>query len=509
MSTEFRYDTVRYPSFVFAQFRPDAIGAMAMLHGVVPERIEDCRVLELGCGDGASLLSIAHSMPNARCVGVDLSKDRIAEAQLNVDRIGLRNAEFHFMDVMEYDPRRFGEFDFVVAHGLFSWVPPEVREKVLWVYKQALAPTGVGYISYNAYPGWHIRHVLREACRFSSDEQYLSVDQAQTALEFVRIAAANAKVNTVYANLLAAELKVIEDRSIEVLFHDELADFNQPYYFSQFVSMASNAGLAFLAESDPLMHFTGKFDSAANKLLDSMAGETIRREQCMDFLRGTRFRSTLICHAETTPSYTADVRALDRLYFASDSKPTGSAANLIDDSAVEFTAPNDSAFSTNFGFTKSFLAYLSESGPPRVSFNDVGSKLRETFAAMQPSEFDEMLAIFRQHVIGLYHAGVVQLSCFSPTIADAVSERPVASAFARWQMEEEFPYFTTPLGRNIPIESDLAAQLLSRLDGGRTIEEAADDLRTLHPDVVGEAVLSVDSVRAAAEELLKFGVLVS
>ena len=150
MASEFAYDAVAYPSFVFPHIRPDRLGAIAMLHGVNVPPIDNCRVLELGCGDGANLISIAYSMPGSQCIGLDLSIERIKEAKQIAEVVGISNADFHQADVMEFDAERFGRFDFIIAHGLFSWVPDFVREKILWIYSNCLEPNGVGYISYNA-----------------------------------------------------------------------------------------------------------------------------------------------------------------------------------------------------------------------------------------------------------------------------------------------------------------------------------------------------------------------
>lgn len=470
MTKEFRYDTIRYPSYVFRHFRPDIISAMAVLHGVRPRSVSGCRVLELGCGDGASLLSIATSMPASTCVGIDLSKDRIEEANEAAGRIGVPNIEFHNMDVMDFDPDRLGEFDFIVAHGLYSWVPPAVREKVLWIYERSLAPQGVGYISYNAFPGWHLRQIVRDACRFAGAGSNGSVEDAERALEFVRLAAAGAQTDSVYGEVLVAELKHEEGRPLEVVFHDELSDFNQPLYFSEFAAQLDSAGLAFLAESDPFMHFTGKFGKEARGLLDSLMEDPLRREQAMDFLRGTRFRGTLVCRPEVQRSYSADASALDGLYFSSTSGPVDPTSDLLDDSVVEFSAPKDSTFSTNFGFTKSFLGSLSSAHPRRVSFNDVKTALSDRFAHLE--DFEGKFEIFRQHVTGLYHAGVVELSGCSVDFFDALSERPAVSAFARWQVDRGFTYITTPTGHNIQLESETTARLVLALDGTRTLAEA-------------------------------------
>ena len=509
MNSEFQYDTVRYPGNVFLQFRPDRIGAMAILHGVTPDRIDDCRVLELGCGDGASLLSIASSMPGAKCVGIDLSGPRISEAKENAKAIGLSNVEFHQMDVMEFDHEHFGEFDFVIAHGLFSWVPAVVREKLLEIYNSALARNGVGFISYNTFPGWHIRTVVREAGHFFNRGTVQSIDQIEPTLDFLRVIATAAESDSIYPKIIQSELKAIEDRPLEVLFHDDLAEHNQPFYFSEFASMTEKAGLAFISEARPLMQFTGKMGRDARELLESMSSDPVRREQCFDFLRGTRFRQTLICHAEASPRYLADPRALDGLFFSTTSIPIDGSADFKDDSTVQFTAPKGSTITSNFGFTKTFLRFLAARAPAQVTFAEYFELAREVFKEIGHDEFEQRSELFRMHVLELFLAGVIEITCSAYKVAESVSERPQSAAFCRWQITQGSPYITTPSGRTMPVPSELAKRLVLALDGTRSIAEAAAWLSERNRSDRDRRSLTPEYILEGANQLLKNGVLVS
>ena len=510
MNNEFHYDTVRYPSSVFSQFRPDRIGAMAILHGVTPDRIDDCRVLELGCGDGSSLLSIASAIPRSQCIGVDLSSESIADAEAHAESIGLSNIKFHCMDVMELEPGELGEFDFIIAHGLFSWVPEPVRAKLLEIYKSSLARNGIGFISYNAYPGWRIRSIVRDAGRFVLKGSVSSLDEAQAALDFYRDIASSSQPDSIYAKVLESELKTIEDRPIEILFHDDLAEQNQPFYFSEFASLASNAGLAFVAEADSIMQFTGKLGREARERLDSMSGEPTRREQCFDFLRGTRFRQSLICHSVALPKYFPDPAPLDRLYFSTQSRPADDSANLNDDSPVEFTFSHDSSrFSTNFGFIKMFLGFLASKAPARVMLSEFLPMAQEVFSGLEQNEYQRRFELFRWHLLELFKAGIIELTCYAPRIATSLSECPQTFAFAKWQVAQESPAITTDYGRIVPIASNLAKQLILEFDGTRTVEQVTTLLGERYPSERDQGMLTLASVREGAEQLLKFGIMVS
>ena len=160
------YDEVLYPAAVFPQTHPNRLATIAFLRGMQPAPIDRCRVLELGCGIGSNLIGMAFQLPASDFIGLDLAKRPIASGQALVKELGLQNIKFHSMDVSEASSEQFGRFDFIIAHGLYSWVPQPVRERILAICREMLNPQGVAYISYNAYPGNHLRDFVRGMMRF-------------------------------------------------------------------------------------------------------------------------------------------------------------------------------------------------------------------------------------------------------------------------------------------------------------------------------------------------------
>ena len=510
MSENSHYDAIRYPSTVFSTFRPEYMAAAAILHGVVPERINNCRFLEVGCGDGVSLLAMAASLPDAEFVGIDLSEPRIDEAQQSARAIGVSNVRFHCLDVTNFDSKEFGKFDYIAAHGLYSWVPETVRERILVIYKDCLTPKGIGYISYNTFPGWHLRNLIRDAGRFIIGNERQSLEDAEKAIQFVRMMAESPGTGNFYKEIIKSELATAETKAPGILFHDELAELNRPFYISEMVSRFERAGLVFLAEADPTMHLTDPLGPTVNAFLNSLADIPVRREQCLDFLRGTRFRSTLICHSEAAPKYFADAEGMESLYFSSISRPLDPRSDLTDESAVEFLTKEQSKFATNFAFTKSFLAHLGGIYPGSISFMEAEAILRERFP--QEEGFIEKLELFKKHVISLYHAGVVEITGFRPHFAKTVSERPKASPFAKWQAATGYPFVTTLQGNNVQFESGLAAEILAQLDGTRPVPEITGALASPANshllDELGPETTVADFVERSLDQFCKFGLLI-
>jgi SAM-dependent methyltransferase len=159
------YDEVYYPGHVYGLTHPNHLATIAAVYGMQSAPVERCRVLELGCGVGGNLLPMAFQYPSSEFVGVDLSGVTIERGQRNIATLGLSNIKLLHCDIMNVDAG-FGEFDYILAHGVYSWVPPAVREKMMMIFKQNLAPRGVCYVSYNAHPFSHLRDMVRDMMRY-------------------------------------------------------------------------------------------------------------------------------------------------------------------------------------------------------------------------------------------------------------------------------------------------------------------------------------------------------
>src|SRR3989454_2370246 len=159
------YDLLPYSSKPYALTHPDNLATIAALAGLRTPSLDRCRVLELGCGAGGNLIPMAMSLPGARFVGIDLSRRQIADARSMAHALGLTNVDFRAHDLADIDDA-LGVFDFIVCHGVFSGVPATVREAILAVCRRNLHPDGVASVSYNVYPGWHLKGLVRDMLLF-------------------------------------------------------------------------------------------------------------------------------------------------------------------------------------------------------------------------------------------------------------------------------------------------------------------------------------------------------
>lgn len=288
------YDTAPYAAHPHFHSQPLRTGATAKLFGLTPPAIHTARVLELGCAGGGNLIPLAEAYPHAVFVGVDISGKQIAAGQARIERLGLTNIRLKKLGIDELTPGD-GEFDYILAHGVYSWVPKPVQEAILRVSKQNLAPAGIAYVSYNAYPGWRLKAMMRDIMRFHT-EGY--PDTPETVAEAVTVLGEIAAQSSgVYATVLSREFKALKALEASYIRHEQLEAVNDPCYFSDFIARAQNWGLSYLAETEPTRAIPECFDLEVARRVRKLAGDdVIALEQYFDFFMGRQFRMTLLVH---------------------------------------------------------------------------------------------------------------------------------------------------------------------------------------------------------------------
>ena len=129
------YEALPYSSEAYPGSHPMRTSAVARLFGMTPPPVETARVLELGCASGGNLIPMALSLPDAEFVGVDISPRQVEMAGARIERLGLKNARVACLDILDFDEDQ-GDFDYIIAHGVYSWVPQDVRDKTLRICRE-------------------------------------------------------------------------------------------------------------------------------------------------------------------------------------------------------------------------------------------------------------------------------------------------------------------------------------------------------------------------------------
>ena len=302
------YDSIPYPTFPRLATHPDRMAAVALLLGMEPAPIDRCRVLEIGCGNAGNLLPMAYALPESRFLGIDVAEVPIAIATADIRALGLVNIEVAVRDLCDLGPEA-GQFDYIIAHGIYSWVPEDVRDRLLALCRQRLAPSGVALISYNLYPGRHIRHMLREMLLHHTrgDAPQQRVDHSRWFLEWL---SKSSQAPATFRKLVDLDTATLLAHTDGGLVHDDLSPINYPLYFHEFAEHAASHGLQYLGDST----IDRMFDPRG--LLNWLPDDRLEREQYADYLYLRSFRHTMLCGQEVTLRHSPRAETMDRLCFS-------------------------------------------------------------------------------------------------------------------------------------------------------------------------------------------------
>lgn len=245
------YDELPYRSHLVEWAAPERLALASLLHGGPRAPLDEYRVLELGCGDAANLLPLAYYRRHAAFVGVDGAGSRIAISQARKAALCLSNLEFIHSDFLTAGKRVSGEFDYIIAHGVLSWIPDQVRDAILGLCSQRLRPGGLLYLNYNTRPGWNVRGLVREFLLAQTGQITALPSRAQLAQEVsAQLASSLAENEHPYSKLLANEFRFVCENDISYVAHEFLAPDNHPYWQSEFLALARAFGLEYVADAD-------------------------------------------------------------------------------------------------------------------------------------------------------------------------------------------------------------------------------------------------------------------
>ena len=292
-----QYDEVPYASHPFSQTAPEHLAAVAHLFGLTTPDVATARVLELGCSSGGNLIPLAARHPQSRVLGLDLSGVQISQGQQRVAAMGLDNLELRQADLGAIDIEALGEFDFIICHGVYSWVPEHVQDAILRICKQNLAPEGVAYVSYNTYPGWKAKEIVRDAMMLRGNPRDLPAERLSFARGMIDFLQQVARKDSVLAKTLEESAPLLRNSQDYYLLHEYLEAFNAPCYFLQLLERAGGHGLAYLAEAEPSGMFVSNYGKdIAEPLLKECGHSQVLLEQYLDFVVNRTFRQTLLVH---------------------------------------------------------------------------------------------------------------------------------------------------------------------------------------------------------------------
>jgi SAM-dependent methyltransferase len=480
------YDATPYNSLSFPQSAPGQLAAVAHLFGLETPEVSSARVLEIGCATGGNLIPFAAAHPQARVVGLDLSQVQVDVGRARVQALGLDNVEFVAGDIARMDLTALGQFDFIIAHGVYSWVPPDVQEALLSAFRRLLAPDGVAYLSYNVYPGWTSKQVIRDAMQLASGASVTPDDRAREARSMVDFLEEVAPADGVLARVVADFRTHSEGFADSYLLHEELETFNAPCYFYEMVGRVGAQGLAYLAEAHPEAMFPRNFGPTVEEYLTKKCGGVqVLVEQYIDFAVNRMFRESLLVHAERAPQirYHPDRSRFRRLHIAA-TVPPADGPTRLDNSRQEFVEADGATLFTNDPGIKAALDALTARWPWTLSRDELIDSVRARLAsaglvpsASLPDLVDNLMSVLILQGQSHYRLDpVLPEPASAPLRLDETARRMVELTGSEGQAS------TFNLWNETHVLSPLERHLLPLLDGTRDRNALAEALLAVYRD---------------------------
>jgi methyltransferase-like protein len=345
-------------------------------------------------------------------------------------------------------------------------VPSEIQDAILRVCSRNLSPGGIAYVSYNAYPGWHQRGMVRDMMKFHDDPSLPPAHRIARARAFATfLASVDPDNDAVHALALREELEQLRKQTDEHLFHEQLEPYNEPLYFSEFVRRAAAHGLQYLAEAKPSPETPA---TQRTRLALGAEIDPIEAEQYLDFILGRTFRRTLLCHRGVDVARLPIAGAVERLYLRTRAVPVAASdADRMQAPGVEaFRTPTKVTITTNNPLVLSVLHVLADAGPAVVAFADL-QRLVQARLSTLPDPGARKLADDPAAIaeVALQYApnGLVEFRALPSRFVSHPGVRPKASGLARWQAIHSET--VTSLGHWSLSLSGMERFLLQYLDG--------------------------------------------
>ncbi|MBB6249480.1 class I SAM-dependent methyltransferase [Nitrospirillum iridis] len=282
-----RYFTgIAYPRRYYQELNPASIAYAALQCGYQAPRLDrPFRYLDLGCGHGYSPLLFASLFPQGHFMGVDFNPVHVTSAEGLRQAAGLDNASFSaasFQDLATDERGPSGDCDFIVMHGIMSWVSETVRREIGAVIRRRLKPGGIVYASYNCQPGWAgkmpIRALMVDAYAVTTGTVEERVNKVRA---FLRQMADTGALYFDANPAIKQQLEAIESLDAGYVAHEYLNEYWRVFYHKEMATFMGGHGAGFIgsgthADNVPLLAVPEKPRALMAAMPTSLLREGVR-----------------------------------------------------------------------------------------------------------------------------------------------------------------------------------------------------------------------------------------
>jgi len=496
---------VRYPSYAFHKAHPDRLSALARLLGLQPGNVDTCRVLDLGCASGGHLLPMAARLPNASFTGLDIEPTEIALGERQRVALGLENLKLIAGDLRDTSLWS-GPYDFIIAHGMYTWLPAELQRTLLEGIRDSLAPGGVAYVSWNVLPGWYRRAPIREMVRCFVPSDLSGQEQIRMGRALVDAVGANVPEQpTAWSQMIHEELERLDDAHDGFFLGDVAAPCMEPLRFDTFSQRIQAAGLQVLCDAEALNpSLTGPTHPTVRAAIEAVGQDLTKVECFLDLVEGRPFRASLLVNADEPVNTTLDPEPMERVLYSSDLAPP---EQFTPGQPAVFSSPWGGTARINMPIMQVILDALSRKWPERLSIVELETEIGELMGQALPPNFRGEIAMALRLCTG---SNLVEVHTRPMPPRKAPSERPVACPVVRQAASSREARVPSDVHRAVPVH-ELDHVVLARLDGTVSIEaitqivrEHTTEAQRLDLDLPTDAN---DATRALLQRYARLGLL--
>ena len=420
-------------------------------------------------------MALAFYHPNSNFTGIDLSKRAIADARYSASLLGLKNINFLLRDICNLKPSESTENDYIIAHGLFSWVPNKTKEAVLRFCQDTLASDGLAYISYNAQPGWTTRRLIRDIFLTFPETKNTSIkSKAKIAKELASKLKNDLPRNYAHGELLATELEHVIQSEEYYVFHEYLTEYNDGFWLSEFVEQANKYGLDYVADAQ-FCRPEGQIPRSLKQSLAKQNLSQVEQEERADLLCGRFFHASILCRKDALKSPVDRDTLMGRVYIATCLRPTNDPIDLTHGLVQPFLGQQEQEITLDAAITKSAVLLLSAQWPFGMKLDRLFSEACKLLNAHDYEVEHDARSQLLEELKILFESGVVDLRLWEPPQYTLAPSKPKLHALARYELDCGRP-LTTPYHLPLQLDSHML-EIARTLDGTVTSKEIQADFK--------------------------------
>ncbi|WP_051906495.1 class I SAM-dependent methyltransferase [Methylomarinum vadi] len=281
---------------------PVLLNYIAGLNGMnPPDNLQNFDYCELGCGKGVTLNLLADANPDSHFIGIDFNESHIQAARQQAEDCDIKNVRYFPYSFDQLDQKDLPEFDYIVLHGVYSWISPELRGHIVNFIRRKLKPGGVVMVSYNALPGKALDKILRDMMLTYANTQDVSLlEKTSHGISYLDYLAQH-KAPFFQQNPKAIDkVALLKKQDMRYVAHEYFGEHWNPLYFSDVYKEMQTAGMQFAGQTEIMANYANLAFPSGFQDQFNQSSDRISLEIHRDFILNNGFRRDVYIKPHTS-----------------------------------------------------------------------------------------------------------------------------------------------------------------------------------------------------------------